>query len=382
MQETDQPTTPETTARTADIVVRTWSVSLDELRANISHNPPDVQELFVWCYLYCTDPAHPIRREEFAEKVGFDHTTVLKILRGVNTHPETGVRLQLSEKFVSGMARFQELEQERAKAQRVPVVHTPTLKRVWNACDLARESQSPVFLIGPSHIGKTVALTSYRDEHNHGATVYVRLQAASGLGGMVKAIAASIGGIGMKGNTATLIESIKKRLRSNMVLILDETHELIYTYRKESFFACLEVLREIYDAVGCGFVLCGTALLMRRVQDNRGELEQFFRRGVHRVQLPDQPTKADLGAICESVGLEFPAAADRVTVTISGRTITESPYEILKQVGREEGLKSITERIRYGQRFAKKEKTALAWRHVVRAHLTIRLNAEPGNDWE
>ncbi|MFA5266033.1 MAG: hypothetical protein WC378_19600, partial [Opitutaceae bacterium] len=82
--DTDQGQQEDTTGRTADIIVRTWSVTLEELRANLNHNPEHAQELFIWCYLYCTDPSHPIRREEFAAKVGFDHTTVLKILRGTN----------------------------------------------------------------------------------------------------------------------------------------------------------------------------------------------------------------------------------------------------------------------------------------------------------
>ena len=378
----DDGQSDETTGRVADTVIRTWSVTLEELRTNIAHNTEEAQELFIWCYLWCTDPAHPMRREEFAAKVGFDHTTVLKILRGNNTHSETGVRLALSERFISGMEKFRALEQERAKAQRVPIAKTPTLIRIWNACDLARESQTPVFIIGPSHIGKSVALTSYKEDHNHGHTVYVRLQAASGLHGMVKAIAAAIGGIGLKANNATLVESIKKKLRPNMVLILDEVHELLHTYRKESFFACLEVLREIYDAVGCGFVLCGTKLLMKRIDEERGEMEQLLRRGVHKVILPDQPTKADLSVIFQSVGLAFPVKGNHLTVSVGGRSFTDDPYELLRQIGLEEGLKAITERVRYAQRFARKEKAALAWRHFVRAHFTIKQNEEPGNDWE
>jgi DNA transposition AAA+ family ATPase len=371
----------EVTARVGSTVAASWSVTLEDLRANINHEPADVQELLVWCYLWCTDPAHPIRREEFASHVGYHHTTILKIVRGTYRHPESGERQLVDEKFVTAMQAFREREIERAQANRPKYIKTPTLLRIWTACELARESQSPVFIIGPSHIGKTVALISYKEEHNHGRTVYVRLKAASGLGGMIKAIAEGIGGIGLKANTATLIDSIKRKLTPNMVLILDEVHELIYTYRKESFFACLEVIREIYDATNCGLVLCGTTLLMKRVKDNRGELEQMLRRGVHKTILPEQPTKADLTAILKAYDLPFPARELRLNVRVDSQTIMEQPYEILRQVGKEEGLKAIVERLRYGSKRAKKQHQTLTWDHVCWAHLKIKAQEVPGDDW-
>ncbi|OAM89314.1 ATP-binding protein [Termitidicoccus mucosus] len=372
------------TGRVAETVSASWSVSLDDLRTNLTHekNKPEDIENFVWCYLYCTDSAHPMRREEFARKIAVvDHTTILKLIRGTYRHPETGERMPIPEKLGRALTMFRQLETDRARNLRPAISRTPTLARIWTACDLARESQSPVFLIGPSHIGKTVGLTSYRDDHDHGMTCYARLRAASGLGGMIKEIALAIGGIGMKGNTATLIESIKRRLKPNMLLILDEVHELMYTYRKESFFACLEVIREIYDACGCGLLLCGTSLLMKRVRENRGELEQLLRRGVHKVILPSQPTKEDLTVILGDYNLHFPEKGYTCAVRFGTKDISDTPYEILRQVGSEDGLKAITERLRYGLKFARKDNARLKWEHVVRAHLTIKQNEIPGDDW-
>jgi DNA transposition AAA+ family ATPase len=358
-----------------------WYVSLDDLRKAISNSSEHAQELFVWCYLWCIDDAHPVSLAEFSVKVGLDKTTIGRIIRGSYTHPESGARLPISEKLIRAMELFRKMEQERARATDTGFVATPTAKRIFTACDLARESQSPVFLIGPSHIGKTKALVAYTQENNHGHTVYVRLQAASGLGGMVRRLANALG-ISDKANTADLVMRIKRALRANMLLVLDEVHELMYTYRKESFFACLEVIREIYDETSCGLVLCGTKLLFKRIEDNRGELEQLLRRGVHKVVLADQPTKGDVAAILAVVGLDLPEKGAAVTVRVGGQTVSERPYELLKQIGREEGLKSICERLRYGQKFATKAGEKLAWEHVVRAHLTIKKNALPDNDWE
>jgi DNA transposition AAA+ family ATPase len=371
----------EPTGNRGDTIRASWYVSLDDLRKAISNSSEHAQELLVWCYLWCIDDAHPVSLAEFSLKVGVDKTTIGRIIRGEYKHPENGTRLPISDKLVHAMELFRKMEQERTRATDTGFVSTPTAKRIWTACDLARESQSPVFLIGPSHIGKTKALVAYREENNHGHTVYVRLQAASGLGGMVKRIAKELG-VSDKANTADLVVRIKRALRANMLLILDEVHELMYTYRKESFFACMEVIREIYDETGCGLVLCGTKLLFKRIDENRGELEQLLRRGVHKVVLADQPTKGDIEAILSVVGLTLPDKSFVVTVRVGGQSISDRPYEMMKQIGREEGLKSICERLRYGQKFASKSGEKLTWEHVVRAHLTIKKNAEPGNDWD
>lgn len=369
----------EADSNAGDTVRASWNISLDDLRKNISNSSAEAQDLLVWCFLWCIDDEHPLRRQEFARRAGMDDTTIWRIIRGKYVD-EKGERIAISDKIVKGLAAFKELEMERTQSKCTSFVLTPTAKRIFTACDLARESQTPVFVVGPSHVGKTWALREYTQENNHGHTVYVRLQAASGLGGMVKVIAKALG-ISDKANTSDLVERIKRALKPNMLLILDEVHELIYTYRKESFFACLEVLREFYDAAGCGMVLCGTKLLFKRVQDNRGELEQLLRRGVHKVILPDAPTRGDVAALVESHGLTMPDKTMKVSVRIDEQFVIEEPYKLLKQLGETEGLKSITERLRYGSKLANKAKAKLSWEFVVRAHVRIANQAVNKSDW-
>lgn len=364
-------------------IAQSWRTSLDVLQSNLSHNPPEAIELFTWCYLWCVDPSHAITLEEFSRQIGTDKTTVSRLIQGTYKHPESGERMLVSSRVLSAMKAFRELATERAKEVRTGFVTTPTARRIWTACDLARESRTPVFLIGPSHVGKTWALVEYAAANNHGATLYVRMNAASGLMGMVRGIAEALGYSG-KAATPDLIRRIKMALkkRPNTLLLVDELHQLFHTYRKESFFACLEVLRELYDESGVGMVLCGTELLFTRVKNNRGELEQFLRRGVHKVVLPDQPQKGDIAAIAETLGLEFPARGEIVEVRLGRAVIKDCAYDVLKQLGREEGLKAITERLRYATRIAHREKAKLEWEHFLRAHHHIGRNAVSTNDWD
>lgn len=363
-----------------DTVRASWKFSLDAVRSNIAYMSPEAKELLVWAFTWCIDPEHPMHFAEFAEKVGASENKFYKIYSGKDRHPTSGQLMDLSAGMLEALKKFRRLELQRAKLGRTKFVLTPTARRVYHACDLARESQTPVILYGASHIGKTEAAKQYCIDNNHGRSVLVELEAVSGLMGVLKAIAEKVG-VSPNANTPDLIARIKKALTPDMVLILDEVHLLANTYRKGSFFACMEEIRRIYDFRRFGLVLTFTMLGYEETEKHRKrELEQVFRRGVHRINLGDRPTTADLREIFASVGLEMPARADTVTVRTGHTPITESPYEMLRQLAAEQGLKAIVERLRYGTKLA--DGQDLAWEHVVKAHLLIQKNATaPAHGW-
>lgn len=365
-----------------DTVRASWPFSLDSIRANISHVSPDARELLIWAFQWCIDSAHPMRIEEFSDRVGYAQNTVYKIYSGKYLHPETKQRMDAPEKLVKAIRDFRRIEVQRAKLGRNKFVMTPTAKRIFLACDLARESQTPVFVEGASHIGKTEAFRQYCVENNHGKSILVELEAVSGLMGIVRAIATKLG-VSPNGNTPDLIERIKKALTSDMVLILDEVHLLANTYRKGSFFACMETVRRIYDFCQCGLVLSFTKLGFDKAEKERKrELEQIFRRGVHRINLGDRPTRKDVEAVLESWGLSMPALNEDLSVTIGRTTVTEQPFKILQQLAMEQGLKAIVERLRYAGKFAADAEVELTWDHFVRAHVTVQKNAtQPDHGW-
>lgn len=362
-----------------------WPISLHNLRNNIAHCRAEAKQVFVDCFLWCIQ--HDVTRAEFASEVSLkgaqiSENVVYKIITGSYTHPNTKERLDISEKHLKAMAKW--LNENRAiKGQALKAkefVMTPTAKKVFLACSLARESKTPVFLYGPSHIGKTWALQYDAETNNHGRTVYIRCGAASGLGGLLSIIATRIG---VSGGTSKekMIKAIMGALVPDMTLILDEVHLLMNTYRKESFFACIEVIRELYDRVGLGLVLALTNLGRDKIEtERRRELEQVFRRGVHRFQVgtqSGQPLKKDIELILAYHGLEFPKKKEGIHV--SG--ICEQPYEIIHQLSKEEGLKAITERIRYAKKLCSKQSKELTWEDFVKAHLLIQQNATPAPNW-
>lgn len=383
----DSETEPDAEAlapqpNTGNTVRASWPVSLDAVRANLAHCSAEGREAVIKAFCWCIDPRHQIHKTEFARRVHLSDNTIYRIITGTYKNPETGEKYDVPVSLIKAIREFMRMETERWAGGGMGFIETPTARKCARACDLARESQTPVFLSGPSHIGKTWALQHYKDTNNHGRTFYARVRAASGLGGMVRRVADSCG-ISDRSNTAKLIDRIKRALTPDTVMILDEVHQLAYTYRISSFFACMEVLREIYDEAQCGMVLCGTTLMLESMKSgSHNEMEQFMRRGVHRISLPMAPTKDDLTAILHFHHLELPAKTARVTCfPKTTDEIEEVPYELLRMLAKSQGLKAITERLRYGVKIAGKAGSKVSWRTFCEAHLRISKESVEVDDW-
>ncbi len=355
-----------------------WRVSGDKLQTNLRHCTPQKKELMIWAVQWCI--AKQIFLDDFARQVDYDSKTIDKIITGTYRDPRSQSLYDLPDKLADSITAFRRMQLSEAKLGSIDFVNTPTAKRIWTACQLARESHTPVFLFGASHIGKTWAMENYSIHNNHGASPLVTVPSSEGLGGFVRAIALKFA-VSTKGNTADIIQRIKGSIAPDMLLMLDEFHQLIYTYRKESFFACCEVLRSIYDHCKCGIIISTTNVFRTRIeQERKAALEQLFRRGVHRCQLGNIVLAKDAKPIFQHHGLAWPDAS--LAYEFPGLKAPEKPLEILRMLAREQGLKAMTERIRYARKFAAHAKEALSWNHWTKAHLTIENNAlEPADDW-
>jgi DNA transposition AAA+ family ATPase len=362
-----------------DTVRASWRFSLDSVRSNISHLSPEAKDLLVWAFTWCIDPTHPIYFDVFSERIGVSPNTAYKFYSGKYKHPN-GSLLDLSDKVLKSLRDFRRNELSRAKLGRKKFVTTPTAKKVWWACDQARKSQTPVMIYGASQVGKTEAFRQYCIDNNHGKSILIELEAVNGLQGLLKAIAQKLG-ISPKANTSDLIERIKRGLTPDMVLILDEVHLLANTYRRGSFFACMEQIRRLYDATQCGMVFSYTELGFADAEKERGrELMQIFRRGCHKVHLGSAPSKEDVKRIVEAFGLPWSDRADEIEVS---KGLVDSPEAVLKQLAAQEGLKAIVERIRLANDLAADEqRDEITWKDFLTVHFVITRNAmAPATGW-
>jgi DNA transposition AAA+ family ATPase len=235
-------------------------------------------------------------------------------------------------------------------------------------------------LWGSSHIGKTWGLREYNINNNHGRTVLVELQAVNGLKGLLQAWAVAIG-VSPNANTPDLISRITRAMTPDMLVIFDEVHLLANTYRRASFFACMEQVRRIYDAVQFGMVFTYTELGFQQTEKERKkELMQIFRRGIHRVNLGSMPTIDDVHCIVEAFGLPW---GERREEIIIAKGVVDTPHDVLRQLASDEGLKAITERIRLAKDLAADdEREEITWKDFLTAHYLIARNAQtPATGW-
>ena len=364
---------------------QTWNFGLDHIQNGTTSYGAETQQLLIGAFRWCTDVRHQIALEDFSRRVGASANTLYKIFTGRYKHPTTGEQLPPSEQLLAAIQKFLDLERERFQAGSTQLVMTPTLKKIVTLCDLARESKTMCFLVGPSHIGKTWALERYyTPNNNHGRTLYTRMRTAAGQLGMVGAMAESCG-FSEKDKVSSLIRRLKSAVTGDMLWVMEEMHLLAMTQRQTSFQSCMDTVREIHDVTEVGMVLSFTHLDQVRAS-SQAEMQQLWRRGVHKLILPNMPSKGDIGAILEHNSLEFPDAKLKVSIRFKNaadklETIEESPYEIIRQVAKQEALLAITERLRYARKLANKAGDKLDWQHFVRAHLLISKQSQPEEDW-
>lgn len=352
-----------------------WNFSTDNIRANTSYMKPEETEALISLFRWCTDPRHPISRYDAAKRLECSPELLYQLLSGKYRNPDKSPKGPSAE-FMKNLRDFLALEAKKYQAAGEDFVMTPTARRVHTACEMAMESRKPVILHGVSQVGKTWALRNFQANNNHGRTIMVEIEAACGLGGLVRT-AALASGISDNSNTAALIQRLKKAWTPETLVIFDEMHLLKHTYRKNSFFATVEVLRRLWDYTQCGLLMSWTNL-KELEHSKHDELVQIWRRATVRVGLPVMPTKNDLKAILEHHGLEFPDRKLEISIGI----IVEQPYEILRQQAKENGLTSITERIRYARKLADKENArSVTWTHFVDAHLRLKKLAVEEGEW-
>ncbi len=318
------------------------------------HYSADARDALRWFFFYCIDV--DISRSEAATLVKVDQSTIYRVFTG--TYKDGHGKRILPKTLLANIKSFRRIEGQRVTLGDVPFVLTPTAKRIWQICDLAVSSNRIASIYGKSQTGKTTALLEYKHAHNHGSTKYIRTEPSSGIHEMMRQIGKECA-LSPKTSYDKLKDRVVRAVDRNTLLIVDEIHELAFTYRQRSKLSCVEVLRWLHDTTRCGMVICGTNIWRDEMKDGKDKdlLEQMERRGVFRLQLPSEPTRADLKVIFKKAfNLDWPIG---------------EAAEIVKETNTRQGLTAVTEYLRYGNRLASKADEPLSWKHFEKAYAII-----------
>lgn len=300
-------------------------------------------EIF-WLYSYAMDNNWNL--DDVGKAIDKDSTTVYRMFLG-----RYGARY---DGLIKAVAAYHKIAKSRAQRKKDIFVETTTWAKIDQVCRHAFIGQLPAFIYGSSQIGKSFCLEEYARRNNHGQTRYVRLPAACGL---VQAQREIGNAVYIKGRCSSgdLRDRIIDSINDNMLLIIDEMHQALPPLtRKGVGIRVIEWLREIYDRKRCGIIFCGTKMFRDEIENGKDclVLEQFRRRSIISLTLPDVAPKADVIKIARAYSLPPPEGAAE---------------EIVSRMIKNSGLGQYVEFLKSATNLAANQNKQLSWDHFVQS---------------
>lgn len=179
-------------------------------------------------------------------------------------------------------------------------VETPSARAVLSALSFAQMAEAVSVIYGGAGVGKTLALTQYRQQAPN-VWVVTATPAASAPGSILARIAQVLG-IRASGAVHVVEASIIERLRDTRgLLVIDEAQHL--TSR------ALDAVRSLHDAAGVGLALVGNEVVYAQLTGGSRSVgfAQLFSRIAKRVRL-SRPKAGDIDALLDAWAITEPAA--------------------------------------------------------------------------
>lgn len=260
--------------------------------------------------------------------------------------------------LVEEIIRYRKLAEERSKRRDIGYIETSTWRKVSVACRSALYDSMPAYIYGSSQIGKTAALEEYARRNNHGQTRYIRMPAAPTYREVLSLVAEACF-ISERHKTLDLRRRIVKAVDDRALLIFDEFHQVFIGASDLTARKVVEFVREIYDLTHCGIVICGTKVVREEFARGRQAMvwDQFRRRAMVELVLPDTPPTSDILMIAKAFGL---AAPDATTM------------EIVQQMLARSGIGMYFKFLQFAHGMAATQKKPLSWDHFQQSYKSIK----------
>lgn len=302
-------------------------------------------ETLVW-WFYCFARESNWRLADAADAIDKDKTTVHRLFNG-----SYGASY---DNLLEAILRYKKIALERAKRRNIGFIETSTYAKVSAVCKSALNDSMPAFIYGASQIGKTACLTEFARRNNHGQTKYIRMPAAPSFPFFLKMIAEACF-ISTRLNADATRRRIVDAIDDRNLLMIDEFHQCLITSSELTARKIVEYLREIYDRTGCGVCICGTKVIQDEFQHGRQKLvfDQFRRRGMLELVLPDTPPKSDIVKIAAAFDLPAPDAGH---------------LDIIRTMLMDSGIGKYFKFLQYAHGLAVGRKEKLAWDHFSAAY--------------
>ena len=206
-------------------------------------------------------------------------------------------------------------------------------------------------IIGESRMGKSVATKKWRDENNHGRSVYVVAPPYGGTKMLLRRIA-DVVGVSKNLCVPQLMEALSRAFNKNRILIVDEAHRLLPGDRRTNPVN-IEILRDLYnDGQGCALALIATQRFDDELRKAHYQFEQVLGRIGMPIRLPKRIKVKDFKPIVNQY-LKDPS--DKLIQALD---------QIANSLGR---LGILVETLKVASRIANKSRQPMTEEHVWKA---------------
>jgi len=306
------------------------------------------KDLVLWFFGHAKEKGMSL--EDAGKCIDKDGTTVHRLFNG---------RYGASyDNMLADIKRYRKIAEERGKRKEVGFIETTIWRKVSLVCRGALYDSMPAYIYGASQIGKTSCLEEYKRRNNHGQTRYIRMPAAPTFGKVLEQLAEAYF------ISPHLSSKDQNRRRCNAVddrtlLIFDEFHQVFIGSSDSMARKIVEFVRELYDRKHCGIVICGTKVVQDEFERGKQRMvwDQFRRRGMVELTLPDTPPKADWLKIAAAFGLEEPDALS---------------LDVIRLMLQRSGIGMYFKFLQLAHGVAVSHAEKLTWAHFVQANKNIQ----------
>ncbi len=281
-----------------------WTVSAEKAKHGVDGYPKEIREDLLWHYHFARNQGMSVK--EAADQVGVDSSTYSRIFRGAYRDAKQMV-LPPPEKMLARIRVVKDQETHRVRMSNNGRIMTPTVETIWTICKMAWRKCHIAIIYGNSHIGKTWAGEWFVDVNNHGQAIYVDVQGLNGVKDVYRAFAKALHVTGPD-VTHKMKDSIINTLGPTNLVVIDEFHQILYSYQRAASIKMVEAIKNIKDRSGCAMVLLSTLDGREQMKTGRNAkfLQQIGRRGTIKKPLPSVIPIGDVRAFAKAFGLDFP----------------------------------------------------------------------------
>lgn len=363
-------TTTESSAAVPSMAAIKFRIPGDQVLKGTAAYSERPRETIRWAAGYCRD--RNLSPSDFGQllpnKYGdaYSGDSVWKLFTGRRDEAELGP-------IVDAIEKLRRSVEETMGRMDTGFIETRLTKAIWRLLHRVRKWHRLTCIFGESQIGKTVGITEYTRNNNHGLTILVRMPTRGAIGNFMEELARVLG-IPTQQKHGELRRRLIESFDESMLLIVDEAHQCMMSSYSSRSLATLEFIREIHDRRKCGVCLVGTNTLREGLTlgPDSKMLRQLWLRAYAPMQLPDRPSDENLAEFSRAFGLD-PAESKTITAryqTEDGEqaTVSGNPAELQRDIVKKWGLGRWLSILQEASEDAKESGSKLTWGRVIRTH--------------